>query len=162
MAATTMQSISSLVRNITADYPYAFIIGADFKWSPTTASIYFPTPSSVEDIWSLLHEVAHAELKHATYSSDVQLVNHEAEAWKYAAGIIAPHYKVTIDEDYIENHLDTYRLWLHERSTCPTCGQNGLQTKNTYSCLNCRCIWRANEARLCALRRVTLRDQNLI
>lgn len=157
-----MPNITSLIHKITSDYPYAFIQGGDFRWSPDEAVVYFPALETDEDVWSLLHEIAHAELRHHNYTSDIQLIQHEAHAWDHALTVVASRYNITIDQDYIEDHMDTYRLWLHERSTCPTCGQNGIQTKNTYSCLNCRCVWRTNEARLCALRRVKLRDQNLI
>lgn len=153
-----MPPTSSLVHNIIAGYPYAFTEGDDFKWSPDSATIFYPPILSVEDMWSLLHEIAHAELRHTTYTSDIELVRHEAAAWNHATHALAPRYQLAIDEDYIEGHLDTYRVWLHERSTCPQCGQNGLQTKNTYSCLNCRCLWRANEARICNLRRTKLRQ----
>jgi hypothetical protein len=158
---TTMPHINSLAASIISDYPYHFVIGDDFKWSPLTSTIFYPPLTSPEDIWSFLHEVSHAELRHTDYLADVQLVNNEAQAWKHAATVLAHRYNVSIDQDYIEDHLDTYRIWLHQRSTCPDCSQNGLQTKNTYSCINCRCVWRVNEARLCALRRVTLRDQSL-
>jgi hypothetical protein len=153
-----MPPISLLADNIISRYPYTFSIGEDFKWSPDISTIYYPGLTSIEDIWSLLHEVAHAELQHATYDSDVQLVSQEAQAWKHAEAKLAPTFSLIIDTDYIEDHLDTYRLWLHHRSTCPNCGQNGLQTKNTYSCLNCRCLWQANEARICNLRRTKLRQ----
>ena len=124
-------------------------------WSPDEQTIYHPRLSTDESIWSLLHEVAHAELSHHTYTLDVELVSHEVAAWEHAL-LLSRLYNLHINDDYIQDHLDTYRAWLHDRSTCPHCGQNGLQTKNTYSCINCKCLWRANEARICALRRVRL------
>jgi hypothetical protein len=143
--------------SILADFNrYTFTPGDDFRWSPDTYIIYYPQLATTEDAWSLLHEIAHGELGHNTYDLDVELVAHEAAAWGYAATQLAPKYDLVIDDDYIQDHLDTYRVWLNQRSTCPTCGQNGLQTKNTYSCINCRCIWRANEARICGLRRTKL------
>lgn len=159
-----MPPINSLTSSIIAAFTprYAFVAGADFKWSPNVATIYYPSLASAEDVWSLLHEISHGELGHTTYDSDVQLVNHEALAWKHATDVLAPSFGVTMNENFIEDHLDTYRIWLHERSTCPNCGQNGIQTKNTYSCINCRCLWRANEARICGLRRVRLQGQDQI
>ena len=138
---------------------YHFALSDDFKWSPDTSTIYHPKITTPEDMWSLLHELAHAELGHTTYDLDIELVSHEADAWHFAATRLAPAYNLVIDDDHIQDHLDTYRLWLNQRSTCPNCGQNGLQTKNTYSCVNCRCLWRANDARLCNLRRIRLQDQ---
>lgn len=154
-----MQRISSLASSIYADYPNLhFVEGVDFIWSPGEQTIYHPELTSIESIWSLLHEVAHAELQHTSYSFDVELVQREVAAWKHMQANLAPKYDVAVAADYIEDHLDTYRIWLHARSTCPDCGQNGLQTKNTYSCVNCRCVWRANEARICNLRRTKLRQ----
>jgi hypothetical protein len=70
---------------------------------------------------------------------------------------LAPRYRVAYDDNLIEDALDTYREWLHARSLCPTCGLTGLQTKtSTYVCMNCRCSWRPNDARQCALRRYKL------
>jgi hypothetical protein len=149
--------------NILADFSrYTFTQGDDFRWSPDTYVIYYPQLTTPEDTWSLLHEIAHGELGHTTYNLDIELVSHEAEAWEYAATQLAPKYDFVIDDEYIQDHLDTYRIWLNRRSTCPNCGQNGLQTKNTYSCINCRCLWRANEARLCGLRRTRLQGQDQI
>ena len=157
-----MPPISSLVSNILADYPqYTFIKGDQFRWSPTQEALYYTQLTDMTDVWSMLHELGHAELNHTDYSADVALVQAEALAWQ-AAQQIAVRYDVVININYIEDHLDTYREWLHARSTCPECGQNGLQTKNTYSCINCRCLWRANEARICNLRRVTLQGQDQI
>ena len=152
-----MPPINSLTKQIIADFSaYTFARGDTFRWSPEAATIFYPTLGHPEDIWSLLHEIAHGELRHATYTLDIELVQHESDAWAYAAQVLAAKYSLTINDNYIQDHLDTYRQWLHNRSTCPTCGQNGLQTKNTYSCINCRCLWRTNEARLCALRRIRL------
>lgn len=151
---------TALSAQIIADFPaYTFSEGADFHWSPTQKTVFYPQLNSLQDIWSLLHEIAHGELAHSSYGLDIELVGMEVAAWEYATGLAA-NYGLKIDEDYLQDHLDTYRHWLHERSTCPECGQSGLQTKNTYSCINCRCLWRANEARMCNLRRIRLRGQS--
>jgi len=155
-----MQHISSIVSSIYADYPsYNFAAAEDFIWSPTHNTVYHPAITTQESIWSLLHEIAHAELGHFTYALDVELVRNEVAAWEKAL-LLAHAYDVEIDDEHVQDHLDTYRIWLHDRSKCPDCGQNGVQTKNTYSCINCRCVWRANEARICALRRVRQRDRS--
>lgn len=152
-----MPPLSSLIQQLRADFKaYNFRTADTFKWTPADNTIYHPPLQSPEDIWSLMHEIAHAELKHRTYQLDIDLINCETSAWEHAASHIAPRYGAAINRDYIEDHLDTYRQWLHARSTCPECGQNGIQTQNTYRCINCRCLWRANEARMCALRRIKL------
>lgn len=152
-----MLTPTSLLRTLAHDFnQYTFRQGDTFMWSSSTSTIYHAPITAWQNIWSLLHEIAHAELNHTTYRLDVDLVNYEMRAWEYASAHLAPQYKLQIDNNYIQDHIDTYREWLHSRSTCPECGQNGIQTQNTYRCINCRCLWRANDARLCALRRIKL------
>lgn len=152
---------TALSKKIITDFSrYTFAKGEDFHWSPEKRTVFYPHLNHIEDIWSLLHEVAHGELGHQSYGLDIELISLEVAAWEHASKQLAPHYGISVDEDYLQDHLDTYRQWLHARSTCPECGQNGLQTKNTYSCLNCRCLWRANEARMCSLRRIRLQAQD--
>lgn len=153
-----MRQPNSLLKQIRDDHAqFGFVLGDDFIWSPDTLKITYRDPRSPEDLWTLLHEVAHAKLGHHAYALDIELITKEVEAWELASNVLAPRYDLQIDQDHIEDHLDTYRAWLHERSRCPQCQQNGFQaTKNTYSCNNCRCLWRANEARICRLRRTKL------
>lgn len=154
-----MQPIKLLDQVLGSFTKYHFIQSDDFRWSPNDNTVYYRRPKHNEDIWSLLHEIAHAELGHTTFNLDIELLNHETQAWAHATSVLAPRFGVRIDDEYMQDHLDTYREWMFERSLCPTCGQTGLQTQNTYRCINCRCLWRANEARLCALRRTRLLDQ---
>lgn len=157
MAVITMSHITppEIAHNILGDFAavYHFTQNKAFMWSPAKMTIIHPPLLSLSDTWSLLHEISHAELNHHDYKLDVELVGLEAAAWEYARATLAPRYTLVIDDDFIQNHLDTYRQWLHKRSSCPQCGQNGLQTQNTYRCINCRCSWRANGARMCALKR---------
>jgi hypothetical protein len=99
--------------------------------------------------WSILHELGHALLDHQSYENDVNLLQKEAEAWEKAV-IVAKSYGMTIDQEHIQNCLDTYRDWLHKRSTCPTCSSHGLQqNKALYRCLNCQGAWKVSSARFC-------------
>lgn len=161
MAVITMQ-LTKLNNHIISTFDYIFTSGETFMWSPDKKTIFYRPAKQIEDIWSLLHEIAHAELGHTTFGLDIELVSHEAQAWKHATAVLAPRFNLIIDGDYVEDHLDTYREWMFARSACPTCGQTGLQTQNTYRCINCRCSWRTNEARLCALRRTRLPIQSQI
>jgi len=157
MAVTSTPTISKTASNIKADYPgVKFKLGSNFYWSSKTNTVTHAPLIKPSDLWLLLHELAHAELKHTSYKHDVELVKYEVSAWQLAK-TLALRYQTQIDEDFIEDSLDTYRLWLHQRSLCPQCMQTGLQqNQNTYSCLNCRCSWRVNDARLCGFRRKTL------
>lgn len=109
---------------------------------------------SEKDIWALLHELSHAVLGHFSYERDIELIGKEVEAWRHARDSLAPKYKLSIPDEAIDDELETYREWLHARSSCPDCNLNGIQTEtDTYRCLNCRAVWKANDARNCELRR---------
>lgn len=147
-------TLSSLLMQLKADYPdITFSEGDDFLWSPPEKTIYY-NPSDPQAGPLLLHELAHATLGHSSYHRDIELIAIERAAWDEAKANLEPTYSVIIDEDLAEETLDTYRDWLHSRSTCPHCSATGLQTKQKeYTCLACQHHWRVNEARICALRR---------
>lgn len=156
MDATTMPSTTLLVAKLQQDYPaLTFTVGDEFRWSPTDATIFYE--ARVSDDASLLHELAHALLHHTTYLKDIELIEMERDAWNYALTHLASRYDVTITDDQVQGSLDTYRDWLHARSTCPHCNATGVQVKQKqYKCLACHTNWRVNEARVCALRRYTI------
>lgn len=147
-----MPSTASLILHLKDTYPqFTFKQAEHFLWSPADQTIYY-TPG-VADSGLLLHELSHGLLGHTDYNQDIELIAMEREAWDKAVEL-AGQYDELIDEGLIESTLDTYRDWLHARSTCPECDATGLQTKSrTYSCLACHHTWRVNEARMCALRR---------
>jgi hypothetical protein len=151
-----MPSIHSLLPKLKQKYPFiTFLPGTDFIWSPSDKTVYYDEREKDQSV-SLIHELAHGLLEHTDYSKDVQLLTMERNAWDKAIEL-AKDYQVVIDEDDIEVHLDSYRNWLHSRSTCPACQAIGLQTKKqTYTCLACNHEWRVNEARTCNLRRYSL------
>lgn len=122
-----------------------------FYWSPSNHTVYYaPDELTTPDgQWKLLHELAHARLNHQTYKTDFELLQLEVAAWQEAAAM-AQRLDQQIDRNYIEDCLDTYRDWLHQRSTCPTCGSVGLQhTPKEYRCHNCLSIWHVSESRFC-------------
>ncbi len=160
MAVITMPVIAQLLIKLKKDYPEIIFKPAagSFAWSPAEMTISLPSLSSRQDAWLLLHELAHARLKHADYHQDIELIKKELLAWEYAKKRLAPRYGQVIDEAYVDGSLETYRQWLHRRSLCPKCRQNGLQqTSGTYLCLNCGQRWRSNEAKLCRLKRTTVK-----
>jgi lipopolysaccharide biosynthesis regulator YciM len=126
-------------------------------WSPGNQTVYYAENSTDKDGYAyLLHELSHGLLEHTDYDRDVALITMERAAWD-KANELAVKYDLTIDDDLVESNLDSYRDWLHARSTCPNCGATGLQTKKLgYSCPACDQKWRVNEARVCALRRFTI------
>ena len=83
----------------------------------------------------------------------------EREAWDEVIKL-AEKYNVSIDPKNIQLTLDTYRDWLHKRSTCPKCQANGVQDgAKSYQCVACSHKWRVNEARICALRRYNIKKK---
>ncbi len=143
-----------LLKQIQADHPQFLFIEADtFCWSAESATIQLDARS--EDVIAfVLHELGHALLHHRSYTQDIDLLRIERDAWHLAATKLSHKYGVAIEEQTIQDNLDTYREWLHDRSLCPSCRMSGLQIPNgSYSCLACGCRWKSNEARKCALRR---------
>ncbi len=142
-----------------------FAPGKRFSWSPASRQVIYKENADVDDpvaVWSLFHEVGHALLDHQDFSSDFQLLRLEAEAWSKAEELAAD-FKQSIDNDHIQDCLDTYRDWLYQRSTCPTCTNTSLQTSSkVYSCFNCGTVWRVSSSRLCRAYRRTSPEKALI
>jgi len=151
MAATTTsdRTYSELIKKVAADYPqFKFKAGAQEHWSPKTSTITYELSEDIKNgRFGLLHELAHALLDHQNYKNDFELLKLESQAWHKAAEI-GKKYGVDIDEDHIQNCLDTYRDWLHRRSKCPSCGVHAAQTDaRTYQCLNCGASWSVSAGR---------------
>lgn len=147
---TTSSKISNkFIVQIAKDYPqFSFKPGPQENWSPRTKTITYSDSEPLEELrYGLLHELAHALLGHNNYHSDFELLKMEAEAWELAAKI-ASKYGIKLDEDHIQDCLDTYRDWLHRRSKCPTCGMHVLQKDSqSYQCFNCDTAWRVSGRR---------------
>lgn len=153
-----MPSIKSLVRKLETDFPdFTFIVAEDFLWTPATSTVsYNPSIENAEQM--LLHELSHGILGHSTYARDIELLTLESAAWAKAREI-ATNYDSVITEQVAEDNIDTYREWLHARSTCPECTATGVQVKESvYECPACTNSWRVNEARLCGLKRYRIKD----
>lgn len=155
-----MASINWLIKRLQADYPHlSFEPAGKFWWSSTNSTVYYDPQSPHSAAYSL-HELSHALLSHVGYERDIELIKLERDAWAFAKNTLAPTYDISIENDLIQDNLDTYRTWLHARSVCPDCEATGLQTHSMrYRCLACGHVWRVNEARLCALRRYSLQSK---
>jgi len=153
MDATTMRSTSSLLHKLKTDYPEIhFMTGEAFLWSPETKTVFYVNDGPQSKAL-LLHEVSHGILGHSEYKRDVELLAMEAAAWEKAKEL-AVSYHFPINENVAEDHLDTYRDWLHARSSCPDCTAIGYQSgRDSYTCPACTSEWRVNEAKVCELRR---------
>ncbi len=141
-----------LLARLRADFPaITFTEGESFYWSPKDKSVTYALVSTQPEIagWSLLHEVSHGALGHTHYHSDFELVQLEVAAWQHAVRL-ARKYKVRIDPEHVQDCLDTYRDWLHRRSTCPECGTVSIQSDpKTYKCFNCSAVWHVSNSRFC-------------
>lgn len=151
MAATTT-AFKSLLARLRNDFTQlSFRVGDDFRWSPGSHTVWYEKGS--DDVITLLHETAHGLLGHATYASDVELLQLERAAWSKASEL-GTDYGYPVSEEEVERALDTYREWLHARSLCPNCNQNGIQqSDHRYLCVVCGQQWKVNDARHSGLRR---------
>ncbi len=148
----TSYNPETLLKKLAAEYPDVILKpGKVFLWSPKQHVVsYIPDQlTSDKGSWSLLHEVSHAILGHRDYRNDFELLQLEVAAWEEALAV-GERLSIKIDQNFIEDCLDTYRDWLHQRSTCPTCGSSGLQhDPKTYRCHNCLTIWHVSQSRFC-------------
>lgn len=134
-----------------------FKAGHQFCWSPETDEIFYKTDTAGDAAkWSLMHETGHALLEHDSYQADFQLIRLEVAAWEKAKELAA-QVGVKIDEDHIQDCLDTYRDWLYKRSICPGCHSKCLQQDDFvhYRCFNCHTTWRVTPSRFCRAYRST-------
>lgn len=138
-----------VINILLADYPqFTFAHGEVAFWSPSDKTVHYTTGKPHSEA-SILHELAHGLLAHVNYSNDLDLLRKEIDAWELAKNISC-RYDITIDANHVQDCLDTYRDWLHKRSTCPRCGMNGLQNgTKVYTCLNCSHEWCVGSARFC-------------
>lgn len=152
MDVTTMQS-NSLLNRLKKDHPsFHFVESDHFAWQPEISTILWSIDGSAQ----LLHELGHAILGHDLFNRDIELLGMERDAWEEARKL-AKKYDIDLDTTTVEDDLDTYREWLHARSTCPRCNVNGIQVaKDLYQCLICDAKWRVNDARVCNLKRTLL------
>lgn len=153
MDVTTMLLTKKTLQRVKRDYPqFVFKQGPVFAWSPQQETIYYNLSEKKSDLL-LLHELSHAILGHSSYAEDIALLEMEQEAWSRAVKL-ASHYKIKIDQNFIEEQLDSYRAWLYSRSLCPNCKNSGVQTKKlSYLCPICNTTWQANSANNTELRR---------
>ena len=146
------KTVAGLLDRLSTDYPdICFEPGDSFCWSPADKHItYRDDASGVEGMYSLLHEIGHASLGHKHYRQDFELLLLEVAAWQQAT-TLGPRYGVNIDEDHLQDCLDSYRDWLYRRSVCPVCTTKALQRDGEpiYECFNCHTTWQVAPSRFC-------------
>lgn len=128
---------------IISDFPeFNFVESGQYYWSAEKNQVNYD-PSSVESeagLTQLIHELGHALLNHRNFTSAVELLKLE-RAWVEAKNI-ATRYGLKLNEELIEDALNTYRDWVHKRSLCPECGASAPEVEpDTYRCFNCSQKW---------------------
>ena len=128
--------MDAFVSRLKTDFPeYSFKSGPKFAFRHPKTIVFGPC----EPFWELLllHELSHAILKHKTFRMDVERLKMESEAWAKAREL-AVRYNVEVNENFIQDELDTYRDWLHTKSKCKKCGLTRYQTPDgAYHCPRC-------------------------
>jgi DnaJ-class molecular chaperone len=153
MDAIIMPSTTSILPDLKSKYPqFKFEPGDNFAWS-SSDNVIFYDEKSPDLSFLLLHELSHALLGHEKYNQDIELIAIERKAWDKTAEM-ALDFRLKLPDSLVQSTMDSYRDWLHARSSCPKCHSTGLQTsKNGYNCPVCNNSWQVNEAKTCALRR---------
>jgi hypothetical protein len=153
---------AKLLKVFKSSYPgIIFMAGSEFAWSPKNAVISYvaETKNNPLSSYALMHEVAHADLGHSTYDDDFSLLKLEVAAWERAKEIGLAN-NLPVDDEHIQDCLDTYRDWLHARAQCPACGTVSLQAKDgSYTCFNCRTGWKVPKSQLCRVSRRVIRKK---
>ncbi len=143
--------LDALVLALKKSYPQIELESdTTFFWSPTDKKVHYDKHNqSLEGVWALLHETGHALLEHAKYFTDIELVNMEVAAWEEAKRI-SDTFGIDIDEDHVQDCLDSYRDWLYKRSLCPDCRLSGIQIDTRmYTCIFCHQHWQVTTERFC-------------
>ena len=112
-----------------------FAVGPKYAFKPPRTVVL----GMKEPRWELLllHEMGHAISGHKTFRTDVERLKMEVQAWEKAQEL-AKEYGVEFDEEMVQDELDTYRNWLHQKSRCPKCGLTRFQTPDSkYHCPRC-------------------------
>lgn len=130
-----------LLEQLQEDYPkLRFRRGERFSFRPPQTIFFVLDLSNVEQKFAqlqLLHEVGHALLEHKNFATDPERLRMERAAWEKARELCT-RYGIFYDEEFVEDELDTYRNWLHQKSRCPGCGLTRYQTVDgKYHCPGC-------------------------
>jgi hypothetical protein len=129
---------------------HVFKPAKSYYWSPKDKTIFYQDDDKSQvGLWTLLHETCHGLLDHKSYQSDFELVMLEVDAWEKAVEL-GREFSLKIDQDHIQDCLDSYRDWQYKRSLCPRCDLGGIQINaQTYSCMFCNDTWKVSAARFC-------------
>ncbi len=154
-----MRVTQTLLERITNTYhELNFEPGDEFLYDAADEIIYYHEASlgRNEGQIALLHEIAHAQLGHFHYHTDLELFALETQAWHATKHLCAVH-GVTLSEEYLRNCLSTYAHWLNNRASCPVCNNFSTQEDElTYRCFLCHARWQVKTDVQARIRKVRL------
>ena len=128
-------------------YPnFSFKNGKKFKFRPRK-TIYYIHPKNFEtslrenslETFPLLlcHELAHAILGHFSYTTNLERVKIEVSAWEKTKEL-CKKFKIPFSHTLANSELDSYRIWLNQKSHCKNCGMTCFETENgNFLCPHC-------------------------
>jgi hypothetical protein len=133
--------------DIVAAYPQVRFLPASYFSYDSSEDIINYDPKrlkSIEGKVSLLHEIAHQQLGHFHYNYDLELFMMEVEAWHLTRELAYKH-GLAINDEYIEECIDTYDSWVEARANCPKCETFCLQEAEAqYHCFRCDTRWKVS------------------
>ena len=142
MAFTSTQKarlMDDIVKQLKKDYPdFRFIDGARFSFKPPKTIVIGPYEGEKTPML-LFHELGHALSKKYSYKLGIERLKIESIAWQTGKKAYQNYSNLPLwDNDFVEDNLDTYRDWLHQKSTCKTCGLTMYQdVNNSWRCPYC-------------------------
>lgn len=127
---------AKFLKIVRGDFPdFVFKTGRKFAFRPPKTIVI--GPEEPNDSLFLLHELGHALCRHRDFDTDAKRLKMEREAWDKAREL-ADNYEVEYDEELVEDELDSYRVWLDNKSRCKKCGLTMYQTPDgRYHCPRC-------------------------
>lgn len=115
----------AFLNSLVASFPeLSFKPGKKFLFRPKKTVFYAEENKNFPLL--LLHETAHALLGHFSFSTELERLTIERDAWEKTRSLCAD-FALPFDEEFAEANLDTYRDWLHQKTLCKTCGLTCLE-----------------------------------
>ena len=131
-----MQNNIEFINLLKTKYPnFIFKESDSFSFHPPHTIKYCPL--SPNFALQTLHELGHGLLSHKTFKTSLERLKIERKAWNKAQELCRL-LDVPYDEAFVEDSLDSYRNWLHKKTTCKKCGLTCYQTPDKkYHCPRC-------------------------
>lgn len=137
-------TLSKFITQLSKDFPdFNFTYGKRFSFRPPKTIIIGPEEGENTALL-VFHELGHALSGKYQYNLGIERLKIESLAWQeakkaYEACKSSGKYPnlPSWDQDFVEDNLDTYRNWLHQKSKCPSCGLTMYQNNDGWHCPYC-------------------------